>query len=175
MTAMDKYNWLIRFLHWILGVLIIVMIFVGFIMTNYLTPPIKYNVYNIHKAIGFTLLLFMLFRLVVRVCTKAPPMLSKVSFIGRFAARLTHFLLYLFVILTGLSGYVMTYAAGKTVKWFGLFEIPSFIEKNKEIAKIAHSAHEVLPYILLALIMLHIFAAIKHIFWDKINILKRIT
>ena len=62
------------------------LIAVGFVMTNYLQPPLKYDVYATHKAVGFTVLVLILVRFFLRVFTSVPPMLKELSVLERFAS-----------------------------------------------------------------------------------------
>jgi cytochrome b561 len=76
--------------------------------------------------------------------------------------------------IIAISGYIMSSASGKAIIWFNLFNVPLLVDKNIEIAKKAHTIHEILPYILIGLIVIHILATLKHIIFNKVNILKRI-
>ena len=70
-------------------------------------------------------------------------------------------------------GYLMTYANGKTVSFFGLFTLPRLISENQNLGDIFFHFHQTLGYILFALITLHIAAALHHHFILKDIILKR--
>ena len=73
-----------------------------------------------------------------------------------------------------ISGYLMTTAGkGKPVSWFNI-EIPAIIH-NPEIAKLAYKLHEPLAIILLALIIGHVAAVVKHYIYKKENLLTRIA
>jgi cytochrome b561 len=52
------------------------------------------------------------------------------------------------------------------VKFFGVV-LQDFIIKNKDIGEISHEIHEVAPYVLLAVIGLHVAGALKHRFIDS--------
>jgi cytochrome b561 len=169
-----KYHWAIRLLHWVIGAAVLCMILAGFLMTHYMQAPAKYNVYFFHKATGVTILFFMIIRVVTRLFTKAPPMPQQLSCFEKLAAKSVHFALYFVVIATAASGYIMSCASGKAISWFGLFYVPFAVGQSKELAQDAHNMHEILPYILLILIVLHIAASLKHFIFDKINLLKRI-
>jgi len=81
-------------------------------------------------------------------------------------------MLYIFGILAPLSGYLMKTAGGKTVNFFN-YELPPIIE-SKLVAKYAYKSHEVLAWVLLALIIGHVLAVVKHYILKKENLLKRI-
>ena len=172
---MQKYHITIRILHWLIGVSVLLMIAIGYMMTNYLPDSTRFALYPGHKAVGFTVLLLMFFRILARALTKSPKMPKEISKLEAFVSKLVHFLLYFLVIVTATSGYVMSCASGKTISWFGLFNVPLFIGQNKYLAATAHGLHSVLPYVLLSFIFLHILGTLKHLLFDKVNIIKRIT
>jgi len=67
----------------------------------------------------------------------------------------------------------MSTAAGYPPSFFGLFQFPQFIAKNAAIAHFFFNVHEVTGYIIIALVIIHTAAALKHHFTDHDNILKR--
>jgi cytochrome b561 len=72
-----------------------------------------------------------------------------------------------------LSGWFLTSAAGYAPSFFGLFTLPTLIAKNNDLLELFESVHEWLAYGLIALIIIHTLAALKHHFIDKDDILKR--
>src|SRR3546814_511419 len=75
-----------------------------------------------------------------------------------------------------LSGWTFSSAGQNSLNWFGLFDIPKFgLTKEDAITGIAHETHELLAYLMLGLVLLHIFAALRHQFILKDNMLRRMT
>ncbi|AHX11808.1 prokaryotic cytochrome b561 family protein [Neorickettsia helminthoeca str. Oregon] len=171
MSAPEKYSISMRVMHWVLGFAIIAMIVVGFLMTHYMVPPVKFAVYNQHKAIGITIGVLMIVRIFVRLFSKLPG--DQFSKIESIAMQAAHVLLYVTTIGAVISGYVMSYSSGREVSWFNCFRLPALIPVDPYIAGSAHKMHQVLVYSLGCLIVLHIFAAIKHLCIDKKNIFKK--
>jgi cytochrome b561 len=93
----------------------------------------------------------------------------------KFAAKATHFLFYLLLILLPLSGWVWMSAADRPIDFFGLFAFPSIVAPSKELADVMHDRHEVLGLTMLALAAIHILAALKHQFADRNGIFARIN
>lgn len=68
----------------------------------------------------------------------------------------------------------MSVAADRIPNYFGLFKAPlPWIEPNKSLAKLMAESHEIIAWILIAFITLHVLGALKHHFIDKDNVLKR--
>jgi cytochrome b561 len=80
------------------------------------------------------------------------------------------------MILVPLSGYIMSNAGGYPMNFFGMGELPALIGKSKALGEIAHEAHEIMGFAMLALIVLHVAGAMKHRMKDRngeSDILKR--
>ena len=71
------------------------------------------------------------------------------------------------------SGWLMSSAKGYTTNFFGLFDLPNLLEKDKPLAHTLKEVHEVLANGLMLLVALHIGAALKHQLIDKDNLLAR--
>lgn len=72
-------------------------------------------------------------------------------------------------------GWLMSSAKGYTVNYFGLFELPDLVLKDKATGRLLKQIHEVLANLLISLVALHVLAALKHHFWDKDGLLKRMS
>jgi cytochrome b561 len=103
----------------------------------------------------------------------APRMPDQMPSIQRMAARAVHWAFYALMILVPLTGWLMSSAAGLSVSFFGWFVLPDMIHANREVMKQFEDIHGWLAYTLLAVIGLHVAAALKHHFIDKDNILRR--
>jgi cytochrome b561 len=75
MTQVSRYHPLLVTLHWLLAVLIIAALFIGFFwlaaMPN--SDPRKIDVLLVHMAGGMLVLALMVIRLIVRMWTAKPP------------------------------------------------------------------------------------------------------
>lgn len=81
---------------------------------------------------------------------------------------------YLMLIVMPLTGLLTTQLAGRVVPWFGLFEIPLFVDTDKELAEKMEGGHaDVLWPVLRVLVGVHAGAAVWHHFILKDETLKR--
>jgi len=128
---------------------------------------------DLHKPFGVVLLGLISLALLWKLVSKRPQFSSTMPAIEKIAAFFTHWLLYLTSLAMAVSGLVMSIAGGYPVNLFRSYQIPFFIEKNKMLAGNAHEIHEMGAWILLALIVIHLLAVIKHQWIDKDNTLKR--
>ncbi len=84
-------------------------------------------------------------------------------------------MLYLLMLAVPLSGWVMSSAGGFPVVYFGVFQLPDLVAKDKELFELMKSVHFGLNKALLALVVLHVAAAIKHHYVDRDDVLARMV
>lgn len=174
MISNDRYHGFSRFLHWLMAIALLAMIAVGSYMSDLADDaPGRLELINLHKASGFALLWLALLRLGWSFIKTSPPLPSAFNRTETRLMKATKHLLYLAMILVPLSGWMMANFAGYAVKYGGV-SVPLLFTKNKQLAGFFHETHEILPWVLLALIIAHLTAVIYHRFegGDK-DILKR--
>lgn len=162
-----KYHTSIRILHWLMAVLILGMIAVGWYMSE--LPKEDANrgtLYFFHKSFGVLILILVTLRLSLRFITKVPPLPFTLHPLVRKLANFGHIMLYIFMFAIPVSGIMMSNMFGHGIPFFGI-DIPKIFSENKVIGGIAHDSHEIMAYSLLALVAIHVSAVIKHRFFDK--------
>ncbi|KUJ82838.1 cytochrome b [Microbulbifer flavimaris] len=167
MSNPAKYSLPMRLMHWAMAALILGLIAVGWYMEGLdRSVEAKFAVfYPLHKSFGALVLLLVLMRVVMKAFTAKPAMPSYVNGIMRKLSVASHHLLYMLMLAIPLSGYLMSNAGGRAVEMFGI-TLPVLVEKNKALGSLMHDIHVTAPYVLLALIAVHIGAAIKHHWFD---------
>lgn len=128
--------------------------------------PLRGDLYALHKSLGVIALIGIGVRLAVRLGTRVPPLPVGMPTGERHAAKAGHLLLYVGMLTVPLSGAIMSMAGGHGIKFFG-FPLPNLMATDKPLAGLAHEMHELLPYLLLGVIGLHVAGALKHRFVDK--------
>ncbi len=88
-------------------------------------------------------------------------------------ARSVHYAFYGFMFAIPLTGWIMSSFSGFPVAFFGWFVFPDLVLPNSDYIYFFKKAHKWLSYGLIATIVLHILAVIKHQFIDKDDILRR--
>ncbi len=172
-----KFPLAMRILHWLMAAIILGMIAVGWYMHGLEdTDPSRETLYALHKSFGVTVLALVTLRVVLRFTTRIPPLPATLPRLELLAARVAHLLLYAFMFAVPLSGFTMSAASGFGVKWFGI-PLPNPIGTDRALAEFAHNLHGILPYILLAVIVLHAVGAVKHRLFDapENDVISRMT
>jgi cytochrome b561 len=161
-------------LHWLMAICIIGMLILGLIWEDIKPLELKIAAINFHKSLGLTLLLLAFFRLYWRLRHPAPALPETIPPLERKAARAAHVGLYALMIAIPLSGWMYVSALAKyPTVYFGLFTIPH-LPIPKSLKGFFGESHELLAYGLIALLVLHLLAALKHHFFDKNDVLRRI-
>lgn len=162
----QRYPISLRILHWLMAVLILGMIAGGWVMKELSgKDPLRADLYGLHKSFGVILLALIVLRIVVRTLTRIPPLPQGLSAMEKRGAKAGHLLLYAGMVAVPLSGFVMSMAGGHGIKFFGM-PLPNLMELNRKLSHFAHEWHELLPYVLLGVIALHLAGALKHRFAD---------
>lgn len=191
-SAMDRYSSGAIVLHWLMAAVIIVQLAIGLWMGGALANPatqaLAYDAFQLHKSLGLLLLVLAVLRLFWRLGHRVPPMPIHMAAWQKTAARISHFLLYSFMILIPLSGWVYVSTGWNSAigaplavptMFFGLFEWPHVpgIANAAESVRImvadrTSQIHEILAFSLIGLLVLHILAALKHHFMDQDDVLR---
>lgn len=163
MRSRLKYPPGMRALHWTMAAIIIGIATLGLYMTGLPDKaPVKPELYDWHMAFGSLILFLIVVRLLVRAKSRVPPLPLTIPAWERNAARTAHALLYVCMVGVPAFGYLAASAYPPDVGiWFFGMTLPDGISKDKELAEILIEFHRYLAYSFIALIVLHVAAALK--------------
>jgi cytochrome b561 len=169
-----RYGTLAITLHWVIALLIIAMLGMGWRMTDEALPQMaRFQLYQTHKSVGLLILVLTLLRVAMRVLTPAPPLPPHIVGWQRLAAHLGHVGLYGIMLGLPLTGWAMVSASpwGLPTIVFNAFEWPHIpwlaaLENKEPVEAAFKQSHELLVWGALALMAIHIGAALKHKFVD---------
>src|SRR6202451_2237488 len=172
-TQAARYSPLAQIFHWVIAGLI----FAQFTRAR-LAEPLPLGVHKLallarHKSVGMTILMLAVLRLLWRLWHPAPPLPPDMPRFERIAARSTHVAVYVLLFAMPLTGWTMSSAKNYSVSWFGLFTWPNLLVKNEGAFAFLRTTHDTLSYVLFAVAVLHILAALKHHFWNRDDVLVR--
>lgn len=177
MNSQRTYGAVAVILHWLIAIAILFMVYLGKTMDD------DFEAIQLHKSLGITILALSVLRLGWRLINPQPPLPEGMSALERFGARATHWLFYILMIGIPLSGWAYVSASPysdmiKTKIW-GVLELPNLpflatVEDREALAERIEDVHGLMGYWpLLALVALHVLAALKHHFWNRDNVLTR--
>ena len=159
-------------LHWLLALLILGSLGIGFYMTGLSMSPTRLKLYNWHKWAGVTILALSAARLLWRL-THQPPADPPMPAWQAQAAHAAHWALYVLFFAVPLVGWAYSSAAGFPIVWFGVLPLPDFVSPDKALAEAIKPWHGRLAYLLAFVVLLHVAAALKHHFVDRDGLLLR--
>lgn len=171
--SVARYTGVAIALHWVVAATIFATFCLGLYMSELELSPLKLRLYAYHKWLGVTIFLLVLMRLAWRLGHRPPPPPPGVPDWQRHAAAGAHAALYLLTLAIPLSGWLMSSASGFQVVYLGWLPIPDLVGKDKALFEQFRAAHFALNMLMLAVVALHVAAALKHHFADRDDVLVR--
>jgi cytochrome b561 len=191
----DRYSAVAITLHWLIAAYVLALIPAGLWMHRAIEDPaqqsLAYDVFQLHKSLGLTVLGLSLLRLAWRLFHAPPPLPQAMPVWEKLAAQVTHIAFYALILAMPLTGwlYVSTgwslqYSRAIDVPtiWFGIFHVPHlpFFAQSDAPAREAAAGtllswHYSLAMGALALVTLHVAAAVKHHFADRDDVFARMA
>ncbi len=156
------YGTVARAFHWITLLLVLIMIPAGLIMTQEIPRPLQDRLFILHKGLGPIVFVVVMLRLIWRWWSPPPPLPDHVAPLQRRAAAVVHVLLYLFLIVMAVSGYVRVTTGGFPIESLNALGIPPLFSRNDGVAEIAKAVHAVAKSVLIVLILIHVAGAAFH-------------
>lgn len=179
-TERSRYSRVAIWLHWIIGLVIIGNLIGGLSSDVFLDSPdpamkaMGGTIMGLHKSLGLTVILLTLVRIGWRLANPPPPLPAHMTRGEVLAARATHLGFYALMLLLPLSGWAMV-STGKRLfptSWFGLFDVP-WLPLPPTLGGLFKESHELLGFATIALLALHVLAAVKHQYFDRDDLLAR--
>ena len=164
-----------RLLHWSMAVLILATIPIGLLMTQEgLARALQNSLYIFHKNVGVLLLILVLLRLVYRARRQPPPLPASVPDWQHRIAGLSHLALYALLVIMPVAGYIRVRAGGFPIEVLDAMGVPGFVPRSDALAETAQTIHYFGGLALMALVALHIGAALHHAVIRKDGVFSRI-
>lgn len=170
----DRYSRTAMVLHWVIALAVLGQIAFGWYLQTVprLTPDRTVFV-NMHKSTGLVIGLLILARLAWRLTHKPPPLPASMPAWERRAAAASHALLYACMLIMPLAGYTASNFSKFGVKLFNAVLLPPWGTDDRAVYAFFNGLHVATSYVFAALIAIHIAAALKHLFFPRHRIFRR--
>jgi cytochrome b561 len=162
-----------QFLHWVVVVLVITQFVLALIAADLPLGMRKLAVLARHKSVGITIFMLVVLRLLWRWMNATPPLPSGLKPYERVLAMITHAGLYVLLLAMPLTGWVMSSARNFPVSWFSVLQLPDLVAPNQTLYRAMVQTHIALAWTLVAVVGLHVLAALKHHFVLRDDVLRR--
>jgi len=180
MSHKDIFNTIGRSLHWVVAIGFITLSLVGIYMANFEI----WALYPLHKSVGILLLSVILLRVCWRLWRGWPESAVPHSRTEQVLAKIVHSLLLIGTLLMPVSGMLYSGASGHGFGIFGwqlVAENPDPQRPGQVLAYddfwslLGEQVHEIAGYLLVAAVLLHIAAALKHQWVARQTLLRQLS
>lgn len=167
-----RYSSVAIILHWLVAIAVIVNWRLAEAAEHLeRSDPERGEIMGLHFAIGMSVLLLTVARVIWRLTHKAPPMSAHLAPWNRMLARAVHLLFYVLLLALPLLGWLGMSGYGNPVNMFGLVWPVLPVGFGKDTAGDILEFHGTVGELMILLVGLHILGALKHHFVDKDGIL----
>ena len=163
----DNYSKTSIVLHWLLASLIFIQLSIGLDMVGIPKGMDGKRAFwfTLHKSLGICIAALVVYRLLWRVRNGVPEPLNSMRLWEKLLSSTNHFLLYFCMILMPLSGILGSLFSNYPLNFSGV-PLPKLIDHNILIKELLSKVHQVTSYLFIFLILIHVIAALKHLFID---------
>lgn len=171
-TSRFAYGNFAKLLHWSIATILVAQFALGWLM-----PAVRRGMepgagMHTHMSIGIVVLALIAVRLLWRLSHPVAPA-AELPRWQRVASEAVHWLLYLLVFVTTLSGWSYASARGWSLTFFGLFPLPALVAQGSAVGRAIGGIHESIVWVLLGVIAIHAVAALLHAFVYRDQLMQR--
>jgi cytochrome b561 len=175
-SPVNRYSPAAMRFHWITAAFIFCLFPVGIIMADRgargIWDATTNALYSGHKLGGFLLLLIVLARLGYRLVKGAPAPDPAMPPLLKLMSAVTHWSVYLLLLIVPVLGWIGI-SLFPALGIFNLFSLPSITGIDTELSKRVLAVHGITARILMALVVIHVVAALWHHFIRRDATLRR--
>ena len=178
-----RYDGVAIALHWVTALAVVGLIAMGLIMTDLPRgSALQFTLFQLHKSVGVSVLGLTLMRFAWRLAHRPPPLPDEMPVWEKRAAEAGHVGLYVLLFGLPLSGWAMVSASPLNIPTvlYGVFPWPhlpifSTLADKKPVAQALENVHSAAAWVLIALLVVHVGAALRHHILLKDDVLRRMS
>lgn len=183
LESLSRYDSVATTLHWVIALLLLSDFALAMSFSRFNPGEAFYarGAYDLHMSLGLCVLLLSVLRVAWRLTHQHPP-LPDMALALRVLARGSHFLLYVFMVVAPLSGWLVLSLRHQTTSVFGLFRwawptLPAIATMARPERQYWHDQllplHTRVSYLGMGLVAVHVAAALYHHFGRRDAVLLR--
>jgi cytochrome b561 len=166
------YGTTAKVLHWTIVALLVAQYLIGWLMPNIrrnMSPGVGMTW---HMSIGTVILALIVVRFAWRLTHPVAPESSLQPY-QRLTSEAVHWLLYLLVLATTVSGWLFASARGWKMSWFFLAHFPMLTSGSQSLVHTLDGWHQDFEWALLILIGFHVATAFLHLLYYRDGVMRR--
>ena len=179
----QRYTAVAQAFHWLLALALAGIVVMGLVMAHVkLAPATQFKLFQLHKSVGITILILAVLRLLWRLTHRPPPLPAGMPVIEKAGAHAAHVVLYMLMIGLPLVGWALVSISAFNLPTvlYGLVPWPhlSFLSSLPRAEKMTWEpwvkfVHAYGAYLLIAIVVVHVLAALRHHFILRDDTLRR--
>jgi cytochrome b561 len=173
MTDRTQYDTTAKVLHWLVVALLLAQYLIGWLMPDIHRGMKPGDAMTWHISVGIVILALIVLRLVWRLTHRVAPESSLEPW-QRAGAEAVHWLLYVLVLLTTISGWLFASFRGWSISFFFLAPLPMLSSENTDALRAINHWHQKFEWTLLILIGVHVLAALVNLLFYRNRVMQRI-
>src|SRR5205085_1976726 len=162
MPAQLKYGTAAKVFHWLIVALLVVQYPIGWLMPDLHRGMQPGAGMTFHVSVGLTVLVLIVLRLAWRLTHPVAPESSLPPW-QRLSSEAVHWLLYVLVLATTVTGWFSASFRGWSVSLFYLVPLPMLASENESAAEAFDGWHQAMGWTLLAVVGIHVASAMAHL------------
>jgi cytochrome b561 len=172
MTDRLQYGTAAKVFHWLIVALLFVQYLIGWLMPDIHRGMKPGAAMTFHVSFGLLILILIVVRFAWRLIR---PVASESSLPPwqRLSSEAVHWLLYALVLAATVTGWLFASFRGWSMSLFYLVPMPMLAAENAAAGKAIDGLHQAMEWTLLALIGIHVAAAMVHIFIYRNRVMQR--
>jgi cytochrome b561 len=172
MARQLHYGTTAKTLHWLIVALLVAQFAIGWVMPDIRRGMTPGAPMTMHISLGMVTLALIVVRLLWRMAHPVAPETHLAPW-QRLSSEAVHWALYALVVASTVTGWAYASFRGWSISFFFTVPLPMLSEANSATARAIGRWHENLVWVLLALIGVHVVAALVHHLYYRDGVMRR--
>jgi cytochrome b561 len=167
-----QYGTTAKVFHWLIVALLLAQYPIGWLMPDIHRGLKPGAAMTFHVSFGMVILVLIVLRFAWRLANPVAPE-SSLRPRQRLSSEAVHWLLYLLVLATTVTGWLFASFRGWSMSFFYLAPLPMLASGNAAAGKTMDGLHQAMEWALLVMIGIHVASAMAHLFIYRDRIMQR--
>jgi cytochrome b561 len=167
-----QYGATAKVFHWAMAALLAIQLPLGWLMPDIREGMSPGLAMTLHVSTGITVLVLVVLRFLWRLTHPVAPE-NHLPPWQRVSSELVHWLLYVAVLLTTVTGWFFESARGWTIALYGVIPLPRLVSEGSSLGIGIGGWHVTLVWVLITLIGVHVLAAVLHLAVYRDRVMQR--